>query len=142
MGIIPREAHMQRGNRGRVKGYTIARCGKAGLFLARWSFGQKTPMRHFRGDYGPTTVRSLSCNLPSFGPYSPPVRDNNWGGMIHGLEATTDSAGELTKPAFPRRGDPQHIKDSRLGWAVRQQSQLLASITRSVDEELRLRNAY
>jgi len=23
------------------------------------SFGQKTPMRHFRGVYGPTTVRSL-----------------------------------------------------------------------------------
>ena len=54
-----------------------------------YPFGQKTPMCYFRGVYGPTTVRSLPCNLPPYGPYSPPVRDNNWGGMIHGLEATT-----------------------------------------------------
>jgi hypothetical protein len=63
------------------------------LMGIRWylayPFGQKTPMRHFRGVYGPTTVRSLPCNLPPYGPYSPPVRDNHWGGMIHGLEATT-----------------------------------------------------
>src|SRR5262245_281226 len=51
------------------------------------AFGQKTPMCHFRGVYGPTTARSLPCNQPPYGPYSPPVRDNNWGGMIHGLEA-------------------------------------------------------
>ncbi|HEY5865180.1 MAG TPA: hypothetical protein VI542_06450 [Candidatus Tectomicrobia bacterium] len=54
----------------------------------------------------PTIVRSLPCNLSSYGPYSPPIEGNKWDDMTHELAATA------------------------------------ASTTRSVDEELRLRNAY
>ena len=65
---------------------------------------KRTIFVEFTGEPLPAPCLAILSAL--WPPYSPPVRDNNWGGMTHGLEAT------------------------------------LTSITRSVDEELRLYNAY
>src|SRR5262249_32860185 len=69
--------------------------------LAMLSFDQITQTHHFCRVYGPTITCSLPCNLPHYGPYSPPVRGNNWDGMPHGLEATAG-----IDYAVRRRGTP------------------------------------
>jgi hypothetical protein len=52
------------------------------------SFGQKTQSYPFHRTYAPTIMRSPSCIPLRDGPYSPPTRGNDRGGMTHGLEAT------------------------------------------------------
>ena len=57
---------------------------------SQYTLGQKTQTCHFPTLYRPPTARPLSCIPSRHGPYSPPTRGNNLGGMIHGLEATPD----------------------------------------------------
>ena len=57
----------------------------ATMVSAQDPFGQKTQTHHFPRVYGLTIACSSSCNLPPYSPYSPPMRDNDWGGMTHGL---------------------------------------------------------
>ncbi len=59
--------------------------------------GQKTQTHCSRSVYGPTIVRSLSCNPLRYRPYSPLMRDNDWSGMTHGLEATAGVYHELRR---------------------------------------------
>ena len=51
-------------------------------------FGQKTQTHHFHRAYEPTLARSTSCIPSGYVPYSPPLRDNDFDGMPHGLETT------------------------------------------------------
>jgi transposase len=51
-------------------------------------FGQKIQTYHFHRTYAPTITRSSSCIPLRDGPYSPPTRGNDEGGMTHGVEVT------------------------------------------------------